>query len=540
MDDRGRSPSQAPEKPLDGESTAASILSRAWLPVLFGAWLAAVLLTWQDYGASWDEGVQAVYGDLVSDYFESGGENRQFEKLQNLRYYGGSFELLCSLLTRDRPELRYEIRHLVTALTGLLTLFAVFWFGRLLGGGRVALFACVALFMLPRFYGHTFINSKDIPFACFFAWSMVLMTRLFLPGGRSLGIALLTGAFIGLTLSIRVGGMLLFALFAALLVHHLLTRRQGSQRRVGWLPLLLVPVLAWILMVLFWPYAHDNVLLNPLRAFREAAKFAFAYPILFEGRVVMSDELPGRYLSQFLLLTTPLATLTLAAVGLLFTGLELLRGPRRPTAIARSSLLLWFLFPLVYAVIKRPNIYDGLRHFLFILPALTLLCGVGADRLLGLLRSTPARWLAGALALILLLLPARDLWTLHPYQMTWFNRLAGGMEKASLEYETDYWCTSYKEAMEWVNRRAEESGENGVRVLVAANRESAHCAGHFKSKAIRMQFGINLSSRGGLPEGVRYFVSTTRQGYHLNYPDAGIVHSVGRDGAIFAVVKEAR
>jgi hypothetical protein len=44
--------------------------------------------------------------------------------------------------------------------------------------------------------------------------------------------------------------------------------------------------------------------------------------------------------------------------------------------------------------------------------------------------------------------------TLHPYEYTYFNSLVGGTDGASRRYETDYWCTSYREAMELIGATA--------------------------------------------------------------------------------------
>ena len=37
----------------------------------------------------------------------------------------------------------------------------------------------------------------------------------------------------------------------------------------------------------------------------------------------------------------------------------------------------WLFVPIVYFVIFRPTLYDGIRHFLFVLPAIALLAGFG-------------------------------------------------------------------------------------------------------------------------------------------------------------------
>ena len=45
-----------------------------------------------DYGITWDEGVQAAYGGMVLDYFASGGRDLRATEFENLYFYGPLFE----------------------------------------------------------------------------------------------------------------------------------------------------------------------------------------------------------------------------------------------------------------------------------------------------------------------------------------------------------------------------------------------------------------------------------------------------------------
>ena len=156
---------------------------------------------------------------------------------------------------------------------------------------------------------------------------------------------------------------------------------------------------------------------------------------------------------------------------------------RSPESFLYFVVQFWFFFPLLYVMIKRPNIYDGIRHFLFILPALALMASIGAAFLVQLF-SARLRKLAYLGLAVAALFTTRELVRLHPYQMTYFNILAGGLQRAWKNYETDYWTTSYKEAMEWVNAQARLSAKP-VAVLIAANYFNRNCAEYYKSPEVR-------------------------------------------------------
>ena len=67
-------------------------------------------------------------------------------------------------------------------------------------------------------------------------------------------------------------------------------------------------------------------------------------------------------------------------------------------------------------------------------------------------RAPLAHWLLWGLIL------APGIWgiaRLHPYEYAYFNAYAGGLRGTPSEFDQEYWCTSYREAMGYVNTVAE-------------------------------------------------------------------------------------
>jgi hypothetical protein len=69
-------------------------------------------------------------------------------------------------------------------------------------------------------------------------------------------------------------------------------------------------------------------------------------------------------------------------------------------------------------------------------------------------RVRPA-WARAAIVLLILLPGLLGIISMHPYEYAYFNELTGGPGGAAGKYEVDYWCTSLRELMEFVNGRAE-------------------------------------------------------------------------------------
>jgi hypothetical protein len=524
-------------------SRAYRLLPAAACAGLVASALLVGLLTFDDYGVTWDEGVQARYGELVVAYFDSGLEDRRVDEFLNLRHYGPLFEAAAAFAYRNVPERRYEVRHLAIAATGLVALLATMACARALGLRWLPALAGLALLGQPRFYGHLFNNSKDVPFAASFAVAMAILAALLVRPEPRWWKTAAAGLAIGVCGATRPGGLplLVFFLLLALAGAAWLrapTRRLGGSdlRRVG-LQAATALVLAWGLLVAVWPSAHPHPFTHPLESIAKAAAFTDVYPVLFEGRSFASTELPSRYLPRFLSISTPPLLLVLAAVGLFGSLLAVRRGPRQPHALAQGLIALWVVVPLGAYVLLRPNVYDGLRHFLFVLPGLALLAALGARFLVGAAPRGPARALTAAALVAGLAWPIRSMAELHPYQSSYFNLFVGGLAGAEGRYETDYWASSYKEGMEWIRERAAERNDRPLRVLVAATRHSRDAAASYAGSAVELSFTFRGEIPGRLPDSYDYYLATTRWGKDQNFPQAPIVHSIGRQGAVFSVIR---
>ena len=95
----------------------------------------------------------------------------------NLWLYGGLFDTVIHLLRQVVPLDVYDLRHLMCALVGLLGVFGAYKVGHALGGPIAGFVAALFLVLTPRFYGHAFNNTKDVPFAVAYLWSVYCLIR---------------------------------------------------------------------------------------------------------------------------------------------------------------------------------------------------------------------------------------------------------------------------------------------------------------------------------------------------------------------------
>ena len=167
-----------------------------------------ILITFRDYGVAWDDWIQSVYGRQVVDYFASGFTDTSCNRLSDLRMYGPLFEIVSAVLVPEIGDYPlFELRHLLTALTGLATVLGVIRLGGMLTVRWASIYSALALVTIPRFYGHAFINSKDIPFACAVVWYLVALGKFCLNPVITWKRLLAIGFAAGLAAAVRPGGV---------------------------------------------------------------------------------------------------------------------------------------------------------------------------------------------------------------------------------------------------------------------------------------------------------------------------------------------
>jgi 4-amino-4-deoxy-L-arabinose transferase-like glycosyltransferase len=431
------------------------IADRAAVLILAAVAITAAL-TFRDYGLGWDDYTHAQYGDLLLRLYGSGFADTRALSFVNLYKYGGGFDMASALAAKISPFTLFETRRLVGAAVGLVGLAVTWRIARRLGGPWAGVIALALLAACPLYYGHMFMNAKDAPFAVAMAVLLLGLVRAFeeypQPSARTVALA---GLGLGLAFGTRVlAGIAAPYGLAALALIVAAEARAGGRRtaaRLGRFVVAMLPalVLGYALMGLLWPW---SVLapLNPLRA-AEYFDVFFEKPWreLFAGRLYPVTAMPARYLPQLFALKLPEVMLALGLAGAAGAAYAACRGGEPPTRRANYLLVaLAALLPVALAMLSHPALYNGLRHFVFVVPPFAVLGGLAGGWLVERLRGRGRGALAAFAVLFAagLALPVSDMIRLHPYQYTAFNRASGGVAAAHERYMLDYWGLSFKQA----------------------------------------------------------------------------------------------
>jgi hypothetical protein len=500
------------------------------------------LLTFRDYGLSWDDYAHSEYGDLLLKLYASGFRDQRALSWVNLYYYGGGFDLLAALTAKVLPFTLFETRRLVGAAVGILGLLITWRIGRRVGGQLAGLMALVLLAACPLYYGHMFMNPKDAPFAVATAIFLLGATRALEQYPR---VTLATGSLVGIGFGLSFGSRIMGAFepvgaFAAVaLIFAVESRAHGIRSagvRLGHFLWALMPfmALAYVAMALVWPWSVVNPL-NPFRAVEYFSHF-FEKPWqeLFDGRLISVPDMPRSYVPTLFALKLP--TL-LSVLGFGGAAGAMLAAFIPGTALNRRAVFLLIalatLLPLAATIALRPAMYNGIRHFLFVLPPLAVLGGVAGAFLVHMVSQ---RWrFAPIVAAIVFIagvaMPAVEMARLHPYEYTHFNTVSGGVAYARDRFMLDYWGLSLKQASQALLAKLAERGETkpaGRRWKIAV------CGPH---RSPQVELGPDFETTWD-PQGADFAIMLGE--FYCAKLDAPVLAEVARDGVVYARLYDIR
>jgi hypothetical protein len=426
------------------------------------------LFTAGDYGDSWDEKVRSDAGEMKLAYYEAlfSGDWESIREIGSRKdNYPGFHDLNLAVLKRISPLNDHLTGNLLSAFLGLLTIAGAMALARRMGGDTAAFLTGMFLLTWPRFYGHVFINPKDIPFAFGYVWSLCFLYDWWKRGSSppEWKSVLLTGLAIGITMASRIGGLVLLCylgLFLALLFSQSLIKPGGipftpsiqSFIRCYFPRFLAVFLISSAVLLLYWPSGQWRPLTQTGGTLETVTHYEWPMAVFFEGAFHKSADLPRSYILQMFLLTTPLHLLILGLGGIvLVLSRDLKKFTKgeneEATPLGRILIVFAVLFPLGYVIVRDSNLYNGIRHLLFVVPPFAAFAGWTTVKAWQWLReNSPGLRPVLPLALMLAtLITTVQMIRLHPYQYIHYNPLVGGTRGAASSYETDYWGTALKE-----------------------------------------------------------------------------------------------
>jgi hypothetical protein len=176
--------------------------------------------------------------------------------------------------------------------------------------------------------------------------------------------------------------------------------------------------------------------------------------------------------------------------------------------------------------------YNGIRHFVFLLPPLAVLGGLAGAWLLDAVRRFRFGFAAAAIVFCAgVTLPVIEMLRLHPYEYSYFNRFIGGVAGAQNRYMLDFWGLSFKQAAQAL---AEKIAAEKIPQPAGRRWKLAVCGPHRSPQvALGPEFETSWDPQGAdfaLMLGV----------FYCRQLDAPVIAEIRRDGVLYARVYDLR
>ncbi len=449
---------------------------------LCGFMLIAMILLSFKSGINSDDKMQNEYEQKLMAYYTSGGEDKSALDLPKtkMHFYGGMFEVITGVTNKmlgssDINHPRYhKVRHFWNAIFGFFMMFFIAMTAKELAGWRAAIIALLFAFFSPRLLGHSVMNPKDIPFAMGYIMSLYYMIRMWreLPNPTWKTIIGMSFA-IGIAVGVRAGGLLVVAIFGLFTAIDFLLKFgpiaifKEFDKTLAYLKATLIPIVAGlILAIIFWPYAIANPIENIGKSLAELSKYGVNIRLLFDGGMVYAQALPWTYLPKWVLYTIPL----FAIIGFPMFFALAFKTFKKYATVPLLALIFAAIFPFVWVILQDSTLYDGWRHLIFPYTAMLVLVALAWDTLIDMFKSNKAVTY-GVLGLMTLtaLDPAIFIVRNLSFPYTYFNPLIGGIGGAFGQFETDYWGTSIKQGVEYLEDQGILSMDMDETVVIATN-----------------------------------------------------------------------
>lgn len=341
--------------------------------------------------------------------------------------------------------------------SGVAGIWILFLFLREAAGRRVAWIGAILLTLYPRFVGDLHNNMKDVPQAAAFTFAVYMYWRF---AEKRLFRDLLAAAVaLGIAFNMKINTVFMPVVAAVWSVFLLITGAAKnlakpfpkiSIRSVR--PFILYSLFSVLFAVAIWWPFWDNPWERLMYIPRFFSLNTVNIEVVYYGQwYCSSSNVPWHYPFGYLLAVTPLPVTILFFIGLTIAVRDILR--RKPLP---SLLLFWFFIPLLRYLSPKTGVMDGIRHFQEVIYPMLAIAAIGGDRLITRLNKTKIR-LGTPFAVITVIYLVTVNIIYHPYQNAYFSEVVGGIRGAFGRFDIDYWGTSQKNAVAWLNENAREN-----------------------------------------------------------------------------------
>ncbi len=392
---------------------------------------------------NWIENIKGVKNLLVNGNYD------KFLEYQD-KYHGIAFHYISQpiqfVIYKFISELNNSTDYAAFLMSKHLVVFLFFFISsiffyklifKITSNQLISILSLTTYLLYPYLFGHSLFNMKDIPFLSLWIittyYSLKITENIFLENKINYKNIIFFSFLTSFLISIRILGFIIFFQFLITLIilfnykniNFFIFLKKYSKHLLIFLTSL--SIFVYLLNPVFW--------LNPLELKNSIVWMSQYFNnicTLTLGDCMSSLSLPSSYYFIWLFFKLPIIVI----FGLiLFPVVEQKIFKNSIISIYYGTLLFSSLFIIFLFILLKVNIYDEIRHVMFILPLLII---VGLTNLFFFNKK-----ISYYLTIITSLFFLIENINLNPYQYTWLNSFAK-ITNIEKNFEIDYWGVSGK------------------------------------------------------------------------------------------------
>jgi hypothetical protein len=344
--------------------------------------------------------------------------------------------------------LTFQITHLITAFVGLMGTLAFLFLRKTISGfHNIALITLIILLSIPIWTGNLFHNIKDIPLATGYTLisiGLILFALNFQNNKKKLVSQLIICLAILIIIGTRPAIMFSSALSFVFVILFLwkFKKIQLSQVLKSFLPIIVFLLVSTPLIL---PQFLSEPKVSLLRLLGVSSEFPWTGSTLTAGKLYPASFSMDYYL-LWLFAQTPLLVLVFFSLGMFFFFRNIRSNKLTDNNFVLMMFFIQFMAVPFYALISQSAIYNGLRHILFIYPAIAFFAAFGFLSAWQVLKSSLQRKILLFTLIISIVGPNIESFILRPFQQSYFNPTISALFTVSTSWETEFLGTSFREA----------------------------------------------------------------------------------------------
>ena len=431
------------------------------------------LIIVSDYGISWDESAQRMHGFINGNYIIKIilGEEIYNKILTNVvdtkfsdinksppelyshrgRAYGIFYQLPIAFLETifkiDNDKSVYLFRHFINFSFFFISSIYFYKYLRLIFENRTLLCFLGLIFLLsnPRIFANSFYNPKDIIFLSLFIianyYGLLFLKK------SNIQNCLIFSFFSAALITTRTFGLVVPFVISIMFLYKFIETKNKKNLNLLIINICLILLFTYI----FWPYLWEDPFSRFLYVLKFFSQKSNEIQMLYFGKEVLSTELPWDYLLTYIVISNPSYLIISFIIGSLFFLVSILKNKTLNYISIYKFLILVFFFTTPILLVNQMNtaLYNGWRHFYFLLPTIIIFSLIFIDEIIkfkkGKLLKLVLFFLLGFNFLLTLIWSIKN----HPHQNVFYNDLFGPKPNLNF-FSKDYYGLSNKQLIQYL------------------------------------------------------------------------------------------